>query len=105
MEIKDMTNEELDKVVAVEVMGWQLEYYRQYFEANGKAIKRIDEWSPSTEISDAWMVAEISLFFNISKYTVWACTIQFREGYLTSASAEKPERAICEAALMAVRGE
>ncbi len=59
MTYSDMSNEELDRRVAIEVMGWHQQpgYGQNVFwrDADDNATANPD-WSPSTNISQAWEV-------------------------------------------------
>ena len=95
--IKEMTDKELSKAVAIEVMGLK------WVDGGFPGIS-IDGWKPATGIADAWKVVDRAEFVDVTKTSKgWACAIQFAHGSLSYAPSYTAPRAICEAALMAVR--
>jgi len=115
----EMTNDEVNEAVAVEVMGWTVAHvtdevigieYDNYVDSKGVGMVGVERFSPSTDIAAAFLVADkvmesrhvrMSLLFgshmrpNAEFFDV--ATGQHRFG----ASAETRERAICEAAILA----
>ncbi len=121
--ISEMTNAELDEAVAVEVMGWK-KVKSNLLPPHLPFIYEDDEDMPipfnyynfSSSISHAWMVIDKSegnftlrRFWKLSvadpeNYPMeWDCDIRFGNNLGRSIRCATPERAICEAALYAMR--
>lgn len=50
---------ELDRLIAEKVMGWEYSAaYNAYFLSDGKREREPSDWSPSTNIAQAWEVVE-----------------------------------------------
>ena len=122
-----MTNEELNYAVAVEVMGWKIVHNKNYCSSVGAYLYedesgsthflRYDkpnvysgevEFDPSSNHAQAWQVVEKMRSMGWSYVTgdeadIYYC--KFINLYITcSDEADTQQRAICEAALAAVRG-
>ena len=120
--ISEMTDEELNNAVAVEVMGW----YEQYdalawewaywsTEKDAEVAENTDfdfylnEWNPCEDIRQAWQVVEKMRSMGWSYVVgdeagIYYC--KFINLYITcSDEANTQQRAICQAALDAVRNK
>ena len=111
--ISEMTDEELNNAVAVEVMGWHEQYERGYraewvgeHERDGEDV---ENWNPSTDIKQAFQVVEKMRSMGWSyvigdEADIYYC--KFINLYITcSDEADTQQRAICHAALDAVRAK
>ncbi len=109
MKIKDMTNAELNKAVAIEVMGFDKD-------ETWRGSLNNEEWKPATYIDDAFRIISEKTDGNITlrrlwkdleaKFpfeTVWDCDFRIGDWFAYSINCATMQRAICEAALMAVR--
>ena len=120
--IADMTDAELNAAAAIEVMGW---WQRQTFPGEDPVFTwalsdnlkddRPTTWSPSTDIAAAFEVVErilktlrldVDIMRGHPRWNEWL--VQFsneptRDGVTLSARNASLPRAICEAALAAVR--
>jgi len=114
----DLTDRELDAAIAVEVMGWTVktvhdpamgETFDNYVNTNGTVVMNTDLWHPSYFISDAWQVVErmreLGWCFVLRDEPAYVCVFYNEEGnrYKWSHASGNAPRAICEAALAAVR--
>ena len=127
--ISEMTNEEIDHAIAIEVMGWKIIHDKNYCESVGAYLYvdkngnthflRYDrpnvysgeiKFSPSTEFSQTWRVVErmrekkfgfslVAALTDDTNKNIWMVIFAF--GLIVEH--ESAPRAICEAALMAVR--
>ena len=111
-EISEMTNEELNYAVAVEVMGWSKESneHGQKIYTNADGYEYVGNWLPTTHIFSAWQVVERmrkdKWWYEIyTEYTDPEYFAKFGSGDwpVYSSSCETQQRAICEAALKAIR--
>ena len=101
MEIKDMTNTELDKAIALEAMGRVSDLNLNLY------------WRPSSLISHAWQVVDkikerFVIYITLERTSVVEVNIGrgmvgMKDFVDVEAEATTAPRAICEAALMAVR--
>jgi len=113
-EISEMTNEELNNAVAVEVMGWKKyippgdEKFAKYvLNDNLELAHYCFSWKPAENNDAAWQVMEKMLKLG------WSYVIGDESGiryckfinlYITcSTESDTQQRAICEAALNAIR--
>ena len=108
-----MNLREIDRLVAEKVMDWvQGEYAKDkwYYKKNGQIhgmAKFVKDWNPSTNIADAWQVAEKlmknGLFFNVLKWIDGDFVARFENHKVSvKAEAETAPLAICLAALKSV---
>ena len=112
----NLTDEELDALVATEVMGWEkraalpevdINHPLYWFDADGERQKWVYGWFPSTSIADAWEVVEKFGYYesnNCAHQHTWyleQMPVQAGQKF-AKASAPTAPRAICLAALRAV---
>ena len=110
-----MSSEELDRAIATEVMGWQdhpsFAFALDVPGSDEPAYRYKESWSPSTDISHAWEVVEKMRerrwqFNRHPESDQWQAIVNCRALRDTkSACVETLPRAICLAALAAVRAE
>lgn len=116
---------ELDKLVAVQVMGWEIrqedlpdhQSYREYYYRNGEKYENVDypdHWQPSQYIDAAWEVMQKLIEDNecvtLDHQESWTCSIvRYFENDEHNVdvpdievSARTAPEAICKAALLAV---
>lgn len=101
---------DLDKAIAIEVMGWsETDYANLYHRPDGEAE---DAFKPSTEIADAWRVvdrmAELGFVFSVGQPSPdFDCGVSFKKVYSRNPGFCLTEHwaheAICKAALSAIR--
>jgi len=106
MKVSEMTNDELNYAVAVEVMGWKATggYYTGDFDDPAYG-----NWHPTESISDAWQVVEkmrekkfgfslVAALTDDTNKNIWMAIFAF--GLVVEH--KSAPRAICEAALAMV---
>ena len=107
---------ELDALVATEVMGWERKDYGYtivYWEENDEDVHMVELWKPSTDIADAWKVVEkmVDKYFMVDVTAVkggqYECVITSEEptihnDYELYELGETAPLAICRVALLAV---
>jgi len=114
-EISEMTNEELNYAIAVDVMGWE---YGDHFITGANSYRivgrktttytKANNWYPTTDYNQVFQVVEKMRSMGWSyvigdEADIYYC--KFINLYITcSDEADTQQRAICEAALAAVRG-
>lgn len=104
----DISNEDLKKVMAMQVMRWTIvkihrEYY-WYTIKDAKQIIRIDKWNPPTDLNQAMQcveklhkesyIAEFSLDFNYGNYGIFT-SVKCKGKYYKDCMDKSPARAIC----------
>lgn len=107
----EMTNEELDEALAIEVMGWHIFGY-EWHELGGKYVMDVNDWHPTTDLNQTWECLEKFKGYEILKscyrknysVRVWEEFGLVNRCAGTVVSDNLP-RALCEAVLMAKRGE
>ena len=119
MTIREITNPEVDTACAVEVMGWKSCIHpmqdrndkTEHGWQTGKETKRKKNWIPTKNLEQAFMVVdrmiEIGWFeVHLNNFMgEWQLDIEHSDGrkLYHLGECESVPRAICEAALMAVR--
>lgn len=93
---------ELDRLMATRVMGYQLcpvhPNCNVYWEDAVREIGMIKDWHPTTDIAQAFMVAQKAGYLTLTQGSVaWDARIESRKGS-GSAFAVEPALAICLAA-------
>ena len=120
-EISEMTNEELNNAVAVEVMGWKKyippgdEKFAKYvLNDNLELAHYCFSWKPTENNDAAWQVAErINKLGYLVIIKTWpkeygnlpSCSLVNKDNDRAFSIATTANRAICEAALMATRNK
>lgn len=113
-----MTNRELDKWIAENVMGWHEAMWKQDFKYWYKRNERKmrtegwECWQPTGSISDAFQVVEkmsqldywVDLTDKYMRPESWECCFFASEGFMYQAFAETAPLAICLAAKKAIEG-
>ena len=115
--ISDMTDYELNEAIAFEVMGWHIDEFGYWMDANDEhtgyiAIEHPDMgWIPTADLNQAVRCVEGFAHITICKFVygspLWDVTIEnsaYSSGWPVARGACLA-RAICEAALMAVRAK
>lgn len=103
-----MENREIDRLIAEKVMGWEVGEFPninviEAYSPHG-VLQISDDWSPSTDIQDAWyVVEELDYDIKVTKYKshVYQCHI-FIPNNVQMVIAETAPMAICLAALKSV---
>jgi hypothetical protein len=110
-----MTNAEMDRLLATEVMGWGFAgetYYKAISEGHARSVHSCYSWKPSQKIDQAFMVVEKlrekSLWLSLSqmpgKHPRWRAIFVFGgmavgDRSMAIAVADTPAEAICRAAI------
>jgi hypothetical protein len=112
-ELSEMTDRELDRTVALEVMRWHRGGIYYCDEMGNTLDVEIVDWKPSENIAQAWRVVDRFLerdsgclfsvgapheIFSSPRCQFWEAMIYRSSGY-----ADSPAKAICLASLAAVR--
>lgn len=124
--IKEMTNEALNGAIATEIMGWIWEdngrgHLSYWVDQDDKLIINYygeTEFIPSTSISDAFRIVNEKAEGNVTLRRfwkdlsiddpvemVWDCDLRIGDNFAHVTKCLTPERAICEAAVLAARME
>ena len=111
--ISEMTDEELNNAVAVEVMGWE---YGDHFITGANSYRivgrktttytKANNWYPTTDYNQVFQVVEKMDYFAVRRHKAggyWRCICVYQDGLSIGAESASAPRAICEAAVMAVR--
>lgn len=106
-----MTDDELNASVAIEVMEWEVgpqpggSGLRVWPETPRHTGKPLDDWSPATDIADAFEVVDSTDDqWSIDRVLrKWVVRIGTADNLRVAAVNDSLPRAICEAALKAVR--
>ena len=115
---------ELDALVATEVMGWERKDYGYtivYWEENDEDVHMVELWKPSTDIADAWKVVSemrkrdiVTVLDNTCCEDCVSCIMETSsfldikegdDGYVNVSSNNPAPLSICQAALLAVSNE
>mgnify|MGYP000882050582 CR=1 FL=1 len=107
----EITNEELDRRTAVEIMGWEHKYSSDsnigyYIGKQPHMFVSVTDWHPSTDLNQAWQVAEqiakdneISIFISFDHTD--NLMVEIDGDWYECIKGEPIARAICLAALQA----
>lgn len=104
---ENMTNAELDRLAAVEVMGWRFEgvYVLDMSEDGKRAkIEHPRDWNPTTDLNDAWRLVKTFELVDCVSFSGICVEIHFnddRESELVLA--DHPARALTIVAIKASR--
>ena len=116
MTITEMTNEELNSCLAVEVMGWEHKGYKYYlgdvlqYNDTSQEFNWYEVWNPTENLNQAMECAEKFPGYEIMKHTTEP-TIKYRvriwaeHGGGTVRWGKTPARTLSETVLQVIRGE
>ena len=106
----EMTDREMDEALATEVMGWHpVEREGGWYLRVGEVGIRKDNWHPTENLNQAVECAWETSYITINKFAdkkKWRVTVDYKgDGCYCNSFNTSLARAICEAVLIAKRGE